>query len=424
MRTSRISRDTSRILVARRTQRTLRQTRSGANIATRNADSVTDGLKREDHAASDSELSSVPADSGSDGEARPLKKRKRGQDTPIIVKNESKEVSIATIDSPKRASKPKKARRAPAKKVTGTDGSVKIEPPANWEEIYALTREMRNENLAPVDTMGCESLAERTRTPRDQRFQTLIALMLSSQTKDTVNAVAMRGMQERMPGGFNLESVLALEPATLNGFINKVGFHNLKTKYIKQTAELLRDKWDSDIPDSIEGLVSLPGVGPKMAFLTMSAAWGRDLGIGVDVHVHRITNLWGWQKSSTPEQTRAALESWLPKDKWHDINNLLVGFGQTICLPVGRKCGECKLADRGLCPSAVVAKGVKREKSTNVKKEESRVKGEVPGSEAVVKREEVVDEIREIKAEDAEAMVADIEDIGKLASGRTPRKKI
>ena len=60
-------------------------------------------------------------------------------------------------------------------------------------------------------------------------------------------------------------------------------------------------------------------------------------GIGVDVHVHRITNLWGWHKTQQPEQTRAALESWLPKEKWHDINNLLVGFGQTICLPVGRK---------------------------------------------------------------------------------------
>jgi len=75
-----------------------------------------------------------------------------------------------------------------------------MEPPANWEEMYALTREMRNENVAPVDTMGCESLAERERTPRDQRFQTLIALMLSSQTKDTVLAPVMRGMQEKMPG--------------------------------------------------------------------------------------------------------------------------------------------------------------------------------------------------------------------------------
>jgi endonuclease-3 len=213
--------------------------------------------------------------------------------------------------------------------------------------------------------------------------------------------------------------VLALEPAELNGYINKVGFHNLKTKYIKQTAEILRDKWNSEIPDTIAGLVSLPGVGPKMAYLTMSAAWGKDEGIGVDVHVHRITNLWGWNKTQQPEQTRAALESWLPKEKWHDINNLLVGFGQTICLPVGRKCGDCKLADRGLCPSAVVAKKAK------VKKEEAVVKakdGEGEGEGEVKVQGKLTIEVDEIKAEDVEPAIPDIEDIGKERR-RAPRKR-
>ncbi|XPT01561.1 DNA-(apurinic or apyrimidinic site) lyase [Ascochyta lentis] len=400
MRTSRISRDTSRILAA---NRTLRQTRSGANPPV--------------HDASDSELSSVPTtDVGSDGEfaTPPPKRRKTVRGTPAKVKRESKDVSITSIASPNKDVKPKKARRAPAKKVNGADGSVKVEPPSNWEEIYALTREMRNENLAPVDTMGCESLADRQRSPRDQRFQTLIALMLSSQTKDTVTAVAMRGMQDRMPGGFNLESVLALEPTELNGFINKVGFHNLKTKYIKQTAEILRDKFASDIPDTIAGLVSLPGVGPKMAYLTLSAAWGRDEGIGVDVHVHRITNLWGWHKTQNPEQTRAALESWLPKDKWHDINNLLVGFGQTICLPVGRKCGDCKLSEKGLCPSAVVGMKKKIKKEAVVK---------VEAGEEVIKEETVVAKIGEVKAEDVDVAVGDIEDIGQAPRKRTSRSK-
>jgi endonuclease-3 len=127
-------------------------------------------------------------------------KRKRGQEKPIVVKQETEETTIAAIASPKKVEKVKKARRAPAKKTKGSDGTVKIEPPANWEEIYTLTREMRNENIAPVDTMGCESLAEKNRSPRDRRFQTLIALMLSSQTKDTVTAPVMRGMQEKMPG--------------------------------------------------------------------------------------------------------------------------------------------------------------------------------------------------------------------------------
>ena len=113
----------------------------------------------------------------------------------------------------------------------------------------------------------------------------------------------------------------------------------------------------------------------------MSAAWGRDEGMGVDVHVHRITNLWGWHKTSTPEQTRAELEAWLPKDKWHDINHLLVGFGQTICLPVGRKCGECDLAADALCPSAEIRR-------SPVKK---KVKREVEIEDGnVVKKEEVV----------------------------------
>ncbi|KAH9866256.1 hypothetical protein J1614_008822, partial [Plenodomus biglobosus] len=421
MRTSRISRDTSRIVAASRTQRTLRQTRTAANIAAHNirdaAADDSDNAGQDENAMSDSELSSVPAESDSESEGQTAtKKRKRGQDAPVVVKLERKEVSMATIASPKQEAKPKKTRRQPAKKVKTEDGGVKIEPPTNWEEIYALTREMRNENLAPVDTMGCESLAEKNRSPRDRRFQTLIALMLSSQTKDTVNAVAMRNMQEGMPGGLNLESVLALEPSALNAFICKVGFHNLKTKYIKQTAEILRDKWNSDIPDTIEGLTSLPGVGPKMAYLTLSAAWGRDEGIGVDVHVHRITNLWGWHKTQNPEQTRAALESWLPKDKWHDINNLLVGFGQTICLPVGRKCGDCKLADRGLCPSAVVAK------RTKVKKEEAVVKVEAPSGEKTVKQELVEVTVNDVKAEEVEGVMLDMEDIGKEPRNRGRRK--
>lgn len=196
-----------------------------------------------------------------------------------------------------------------------------------------------------------------------------------------------------------------------------MGFHNQKTKFIKQTAEILRDKWNSDIPDTIEGLVSLPGVGPKMGYLTLSAAWGRDEGIGVDVHVHRITNLWGWNKTQQPEQTRAMLESWLPRDRWHDINNLLVGFGQTICLPVGRKCGECRLADRGLCPSAAVAR------STTVKKESTLVKAEVPDSKTLPHDQPIAAEVEKIKVEAMEVSIADIEDIGRMPGKRTPRRQ-
>lgn len=197
--------------------------------------------------------------------------------------------------------------------------------------------------------------------------------MLSSQTKDTTNALAMRRLQTELPPpGLTLENILAVDPVQLNELIYAVGFHNNKTKYIKAAALILRDRFGGDIPDTIEGLTSLPGVGPKMGYLCLSAAWGRTEGIGVDVHVHRITNLWKWHTTKTPEETRKALQGWLPRDKWHEINHLLVGFGQTICTPVGRDCGSCTLSSRGLCPSAIVAKKKKvaRKVATKVATEE------------------------------------------------------
>lgn len=298
----------------------------------------------------------------------PSRKRKRGVDSPATTVT-TISTATSTRKSPRKAAQPrnvKSARRQPAKAIVDDAGKVTIHPPLDWEKTYAITQQMRSKVLAPVDTMGCESAAEDHRSPRDKRFQTLIALMLSSQTKDTTNALTMRRLQQELPGGLTLESILEVDPVVLNELIWAVGFHNNKTRFIKRSAEILRDEHKGDIPDTIEGMVALPGVGPKMAYLCMSAAWGRTEGIGVDVHVHRITNLWGWHKTKTPEETRAALEAWLPRGKWHEINHLLVGFGQTICLPVGRDCGSCDLSAEGLCPSAVIRKDSKNK----VKKEE------------------------------------------------------
>lgn len=158
---------------------------------------------------------------------------------------------------------------------------------------------------------------------------------------------------------------------------------------------MLREKFDGDIPDSIEGLTSLPGVGPKMAYLCMSAAWDTTLGIGVDVHVHRITNLWGWHKTKTPEETRLALQSWLPRDKWREINWLLVGFGQAVCRPVGRRCGDCQLGLEGLCKAAERKKVVAgRTLKTEVKAEVEDGAGvEVQTTRETVVKDEVVEQV-------------------------------
>lgn len=208
----------------------------------------------------------------------------------------------------------------------------------------------------------------------------------------------MRQLQTELPApGLTLENILAVDPVKLNELIYVVGFHNNKTRYIKATALILRDQHASDIPDTIDGLMSLPGVGPKMAYLCLSAAWGRTEGIGVDVHVHRITNLWRWHKTKGPEETRMALQGWLPRDRWHEINHLLVGFGQTICLPVGRKCGECTLSESGLCPSAVVERKKKVSKRVKVEKIRDGEGKKVVEEVAQTKMEEIVTKDHEIE---------------------------
>ncbi|KAH9892391.1 putative DNA repair protein NTG1 [Xylariomycetidae sp. FL2044] len=321
---------------------------------------------------------------------------------------------------PKRPRKPARTRTDPA--TTGT--STTATPPADWEQIYALVKAMREPggaaSDAPVDTMGCERLASPSASARDRRFQTLIALMLSSQTKDTTNALAMSRLQTSLPApssssssssssshaqaGLTLENVLAADVELINELIRAVGFHNTKARHIKAAALTLRDEWGSDIPDTFAGLTSLPGVGPKMAHLCLSAAWGRTEGIGVDVHVHRITNLWGWHGTKTttknPEDTRRALEAWLPRDRWHEINGLLVGLGQTVCRPVGRRCGDCEVGLAGLCRAAdrgKVAEGRRRRRM--MVKEEEKEAEEVGDAKVEVKEEEEEEEEEEVMVE-------------------------
>ncbi|KAI7239348.1 DNA glycosylase [Hortaea werneckii] len=387
MRTSRIAQQTRKVVNALSPEKRRPTRRSLRNFTNGNDESG--NVKVEHEVKEESPLSSLPSSPASPTGVSESGKRKRA--APATSENAASGRHSNARRSPRKAPKldedasagKRKARRQPAKHIKGPNGSLSVEPPPNWERMYDITTAMRKRVLAPVDTMGCESLAEEHRSPQDQRLQTLVSLMLSSQTKDTVTAAAMRNLQENLRGGFCLQSLQDVDPDQLNELIGKVGFHNTKTKYIKNVATILREKFNSDIPDTIEGLVSLPGVGPKMAYLCMSAAWGRDEGIGVDVHVHRITNLWGWHKTANAEQTRSELESWLPREKWHEINHMLVGFGQTICLPVGRRCGECDLATEKLCPSAVASSPVKRK----VKKEvELKVEPKREG-DSVVKEE-------------------------------------
>ncbi|POR33063.1 Endonuclease III [Tolypocladium paradoxum] len=387
MRSSRISKDTTKLFdrVSSSTATPRRTTRSLSRFALTAT------------AASSSENGTKAPDI-EDAISPPAKRRRRASnDSPAkTIKSEPVEESPSAMSSP--PAKTQKRARKPARKATDPDtGEATMAPPSDWEDMYNAVKRMRapggKAHGAAVDTMGCERLADRSASPKDQRFHTLVALMLSSQTKDTVNAVVMQRLKTELPAhkpgapvGLNLDNILAVDSTLLNQLIWAVGFHNNKTKYIKQAAVILRDKWNGDIPDTIEGLTSLPGVGPKMAYLCMSVAWDRTEGIGVDVHVHRITNLWGWNKTKNPEETRLALQSWLPHDKWREINSLLVGLGQAVCLPVGRRCGDCDLGLQGLCKAA------ERKKVAEGRRDEVEEDGSVAKVEETMKHEVAVKE--------------------------------
>ena len=224
--------------------------------------------------------------------------------------------------------------------------------PPQWETVLANIESMRAQHDAPVDTMGCDQCADPDAPPAVRRYQILLSLMLSSQTKDEVTFSAMQRL--RGAGAATPSAVVALPQARLEELLYPVSFYKNKAKYILATSRVLLDSYGGDIPDTVDELVALAGVGPKMAHLAMHSAWNKQEGIGVDIHVHRISNRLGWvgpgvrAVTATPEATRAALEDWLPRDRWPTLNHLLVGFGQQVCTPIQPHCDVC--LNKNICP--------------------------------------------------------------------------
>ncbi|XP_050373159.1 endonuclease III homolog 1, chloroplastic isoform X2 [Argentina anserina] len=227
-------------------------------------------------------------------------------------------------------------------------------PPAHWEIVLEGIRKMRSSEDAPVDSMGCEK-AGSALPPKERRFAVLVSSLLSSQTKDQVTHGAIQRLLQN--GLLSADAIDKGDEATIKSLIYPVGFYTRKASNLKKIANICLVKYDGDIPSSLEELLSLPGIGPKMAHLVMNVAWDNVQGICVDTHVHRICNRLGWvsragrkQKTSNPEETREALQLWLPKEEWVPINPLLVGFGQTVCTPLRPRCGVCSVSE--FCPSA------------------------------------------------------------------------
>ncbi|KAH8377564.1 hypothetical protein KR093_005986 [Drosophila rubida] len=236
------------------------------------------------------------------------------------------------------------------------DERIKTEvdsPNENWWQQLENVRLMRSERAAPVDTQGCHQCADKDADEKTQRFHKLVALILSSQTRDETTFEAMNRLKAR---SLTPTSIQQMSVAELEKLLHPVSFYKSKAKYVKQTAEILIDKYNGDIPNNIKELLKLPGVGPKMAHICMATAWNQITGIGVDTHVHRIANRLAWLKKPTkePEQTRVQLEGWLPRHLWAEVNHLFVGFGQTICTPLRPNCKGC--LNKDICAASTAIK--------------------------------------------------------------------
>jgi endonuclease-3 len=175
-------------------------------------------------------------------------------------------------------------------------------------------------------------------------FQTLVATLLSAQTKDAVTHAASLRLFERAS---TPEAIAALPAKTIERLIYPVSFYRNKARHLKQACRLILERFGGVTPRTMEELTSLPGVGRKTANLVMIVAHESADNICVDTHVHRIANRFGWVETRTPDQTEQALYEVAAKRWWASINLYLVTWGQQVCKPVYPRCGVCPIA--GLC---------------------------------------------------------------------------
>ena len=174
---------------------------------------------------------------------------------------------------------------------------------------------------------------------RDDPFRTLISCLLSLRTKDATT----RAASERL---FRLartpQRMLRLSPKTIERAIYPVGFYRTKARTVRSVCRTLLERHAGKVPDDLEELLAIKGVGRKTANLVVTLAFQKD-GICVDTHVHRISNRWGYVRTKTPEQTEMALRRRLPRRYWQTYNDLLVTLGQNLCHPTSPWCSRCPL---------------------------------------------------------------------------------
>jgi endonuclease-3 len=217
-----------------------------------------------------------------------------------------------------------------------------LSPPARADtkrpfNIHTVVRRIRNAVTEHADAAMFE-LAERG---FDSVFQQLVACIISIRTYDEVSLPAAIALLERAG---TPEAVAQLSVAQIDALIRTSSFHEAKAAQIREIARRAVAEFGGELPCDFDVLTSFRGVGPKCANLTMGVACGAAR-ISVDIHVHRVTNRWGYVATTSPEATMRALERTLPKKYWIEINRLLVPFGKHICTGHLPKCSTCPVLE-------------------------------------------------------------------------------
>jgi endonuclease-3 len=185
-------------------------------------------------------------------------------------------------------------------------------------------------------------------------YKVLIETVLSQRTKDENTEKAFKSLFSRYKNVFEISK---LNPEDLYDLIKPAGMYKQKSERIINISRILIEKYNGKVPDELEELIKLPGVGRKTANIVLYVSFGKEA-LAVDTHVHRISNRLGWVKTKTPEETEVQLKKIIPSELWGPLNGSMVNFGQKICKPISPKCMECFLKE--VCPSKRVYKNKSR----------------------------------------------------------------
>ncbi|NYT12894.1 MAG: endonuclease III [Candidatus Methanofastidiosa archaeon] len=211
----------------------------------------------------------------------------------------------------------------------------------NISEVLGVLREEIKKFSVPIVS---EVAADR------DPYKVLISCVLSLRTKDEVTKKASLKLFERAD---TANKMINLNESEIEKLIYPVGFYKTKAKRIIEMSHKILDEYGGKVPDTIDELLKLKGVGRKTANIVITLGYSKQ-GVCVDTHVHRISNRWGYVKTKNPIQTEFALREKLPQEHWIEYNDILVTYGQNVCVPISPKCSICTIEK--YCPKISVLK--------------------------------------------------------------------